>query len=165
MECFSPDCPNPVFFQFTWGWGTPAACCREHQVHAQQVHDSQERGKISFTPIDPNAEIVPLGRDERTQLIAGRMSAEQEADEVKARAAQLYNLNTELQGEVRRLRARNQEADLQLKDRAADIERISGERDEALANLADAQTELERVQMLLPRDAPATPRDRPNIVG
>jgi capsule polysaccharide export protein KpsE/RkpR len=165
MDCFSPDCQNPVFYQFTWGWGVPAACCREHQVHAQQVHDAQERGKLTFAPIDPSAEVVPLARDERTRLIAAQMSAEQEADEVKTRAAGLYNLNTELQGEVRRLRARNQEADLQLADRAADIERLTVERDEALADLHDAQTELERIKMLIPRDAPPTPRDRPNVVG
>ena len=157
MNCFHADCPDPVFFEFTWGWGEKAACCRGHQVHAQQVHDSQERGRIAFSPIDPNAEIVPLARDERTRLIAAQMSAEQEADETKVRAAQLYNLNTELQAEVRRLRARNQEAYLQLKDRAADLERLATERDEALADLADAQTELERIKMLIPREAPETP--------
>lgn len=165
MDCFSPDCQNPVFYQFTWGWGEKAACCREHQVHAQQVHDSQERGRIAFSPIDPDAEIVPLGRDERTQLIAARMSAEQEADEVKGRAAQLYNLNTDLQQEVRRLRARDQESQLQLADRDAKIEQLTEEKDDVLVKLHDAQQELERVQLLIPRDAPVTPRDRPNVVG
>lgn len=165
MDCFSPDCKNPVFYAFTWGWGEKAHCCREHQVHAQQIHDSQERGKITFAPIDPNAAILPLERDERTQLIAARMSAEQDGDLVRTRAAALHNANTELQQEVRRLRARDQESQAQIQDRDAKIERLLTERDDALVKLNDAQEELERVTLLIPRDAPNTPRDRPNVVG
>ncbi|HEX7235467.1 MAG TPA: hypothetical protein VF405_00820 [Gammaproteobacteria bacterium] len=165
MDCFSTDCQNPVFYEFTWGWGAPGACCQAHQVNAQQIHDAQERGKIAFRPIDPAAAVLPLERDERTQLIARAMSAEQDGDAVRARAAELYNLNTELQQEVRRLRARDQEAQLQIQDRDAKIDRLMTERDDALVKLHDAQQELQRVTLLIPRDEPTTPRDRPNVVG
>jgi hypothetical protein len=163
MDCFSPECKNAVVYNFTWGWGTPAACCADHRVHAQQIHDAQERGKLTFVPIDPDAVKVPLGRDERTQLIAAKMSAELDGDQVRARAAELFNLNTELQAEVRRLRARDTESQAQLKDRAADVERLLTERDDALASLHETRTELERITLLVPREAPETPRDRHTV--
>jgi hypothetical protein len=152
-----------VLYRFTWGWGAPAACCAAHQVHAQQIHDAQDRGKIAFSAIDEDAVKPALGRDERTQLIAAKMSAEQDGDAVRARASELFNLNTELQAELRRLRARDLESQEQLKDRAADIERLLTERDEALASLHEARTELERVTLLVPRDEPTTSRDRPTV--
>jgi chromosome segregation ATPase len=160
MNCFSPDCENPVAYTFTWGWGAPGACCAEHRVHAQQVHEAQARGLITFAALDPDADKPKLTRDERTQLMAAKMSADQEADEVKARAAQLYNANTDLQAEVRRLRARDAEAGRQLEDRKADLDRVMKERDEALADLHEAQTELERIKMLVPRDEPPASRAR-----
>jgi len=165
MNCFSTDCKNPVVYSFTWGWGAPAACCAAHQIHAQQIHDAQDRGKIAFAVIDEDAVKVPLGRDERTQLIAAKMSAEQDGDAVRVRAAELFNENTSLQAELRRLRARDTESQAQLRDREADIERLKTERDEALASLHETRTELERVTLLVPREAPATPRERPHTVG
>ncbi len=164
MDCFSPECKNPVVFAFKWGWGEPAKCCAAHRVNAEQIHEAQGRERISFNVIDPAAVALPLERDERTQLIAAKLSAEQDGDLVRTRAAALHNANTELQQEVRRLRARDQESQLQIQDRDAKLERVMVERDEALANLHDAQQELERITLLIPREDPATPRDR-HVVG
>lgn len=153
--CSEAGCKEPAQFTYVWAWGEQGACCSLHRTHVQQKCDQLDRGNMNFTPIDPNYR-PPVSRDERTQLIAAKMSAEQETAEVRARAGELYQENAKLVDEVRRLRARNQEGDAQLADRKADLERVTAERDRALADYQEASAEVARLKPLVGRPAPVT---------
>ena len=160
MQCSETGCDRPVVFSFVWPWGDQASCCGEHRTHVQQKSDALGRGQISFTVLEPNKP-QPLGRDERTQLLARSLSAEAETVNVKARAAELYNSNAELTAECRRLRAQNAELKSQVADRTAEVEQVARERDDALADAGEAKLERERLEKLIrpsPRDDTRWPK-------
>lgn len=156
QPCTEDGCGSEAIFTYVWPWGDQGHCCARHQIVISQRSEALGRGTINFTALDPGRPQA-ITRDERTRLIAERMSTEQDLVEVKARSAELYQINTELQSEVRRLRARNTEIEAQVKDAREDLQKVIGERDEALADLHDAQTEVRRLQALLPR-APQPPQ-------
>jgi hypothetical protein len=160
MKCFQDGCENSVAYSFVWGWGAPGHCCEPHRIHAQQVHDAQERGPISFSTLDPNAKAPSITRDERTMLIAAKLSAEEELVQVQAHAANLHNECEGLRADMRRTAARNVDLEQRDKDREKDMQRVIRERDEALMKLHQATGELERTKRLIPRDP--TPG---NVVG
>lgn len=96
-----PD--RPAVARFV-GCGTEGLASSEYMALLRQIAQQTEQ-PLEFVslPVAPD----PLTRDERTQLLAARMSAEAETEEVKARNRDLYNLNTDLKAEVRRLNASN----------------------------------------------------------
>jgi chromosome segregation ATPase len=157
LQCTENGCQQEANFTYVWPWGEQGNCCATHQVVVGQKATQLDR-QITFTAIDPNRKPA-LTRDERTGLIAARMSAEQELVDVKAQGAQLYTSNTELAAEVRRFRARETELNRQLADARETAETALKERDDALADLHEAQTEVKRLQAILPR--PAQPPQQP----
>jgi hypothetical protein len=159
--CSEEGCKEPALFTYVWPWGVQGACCSLHRVHVQQRSDALDRGQVNFTAIDPGR-TAPLARDERTQLIAARMSAEQDHAEASARGAELYRANNELTDQLRRSVARNNEVEAQLRDRKADVDRLTAERDRALADAGEAQTEVARLKPLVAREplAPSFPPAR-----
>ena len=159
MKCFKAECEKPLVYSFVWGWGEHAHCCEAHKVEAQQIHDAQERGQLTFQHLDPAAAVAPVTRDERTLLIAARMSAEEETEQVKVRAAELQNDCVALKDETRKLLARNVNLEQQIGIAREQRDQAVTERDEALATLHETQEELRRTKLLIPRDPP------PNVVG
>jgi hypothetical protein len=149
-KCFGTDCDRPVVYSFQWGWGDQAHCCEAHRVEAQQIHNAQERGMLTFTPLDPH-QVAPLHRDERTLLIAGRLSAEEDTRQVQVRAAELHNDVVALKDETRRLLARNVSLEDKLGTVTGERDRAIGERDNTLATLHETTEELRRVRLLIPR--------------
>lgn len=153
VGCFEAGCSAPVVFSFVWPWGEPAFCCATHRTHAQQKSDALERGQLSFTVLEPN-KTPAVTRDERTQLIAARMSAEEETVQIKTHATTLHNEAERLRGELRIVTARGLELERQVSERSAALTQVVHERDTALADLHDARRELDRIKMLIPRDPP-----------
>ena len=149
QHCTEVDCKQEAVFGYAWPWGDPGACCAMHQVVVNQRATQLER-QVTFAIIQPMGP-PPIQRDERTQLIAAKLSAEEELVEVKARAATMYQQNGDLGAEVRRLRARDTEAQAQLKDSRETVERALEERDNALADLHEAQLEVDRLKAILPK--------------
>jgi len=149
--CTEAGCTNVAAFSYVWPWGEPGACCSNHRLHVQQRAENLGRGAVHMTAVDPHF-VPPITRDERTQLIAARMSAEQETKDALARGAELYALNTRANQECQRLRARNEEAEAQLTDVRAQLDAVIGQRNEALAAAGSAQREVERLKALLPKD-------------
>lgn len=150
LMCTEKDCLKVAAFSYVWPWGESGACCHDHRLHVMQRSENLGRGPIHFSPVDPHY-VAPITRDERTQLIAARMSAEQELKDALSRGAELYNENTRVAEECRRLRARNTEADAQLADARSTVDRVVGERDAARADAGEAQLEVERLKAILPR--------------
>lgn len=159
---FDKGCREPAVFSFMWPWGEACTCCSLHRIHVQQRSDSLERGPINFTVLDPHKP-VSLARDERTQLRASIMSLEDELRDAKARGQEFYVMNTQLADEIRRLRARAAELESQVKDRTAERDQAMLERDNALADASDANTEVSRLKALMPAPAPSLSSWRPSL--
>lgn len=146
--CTQPGCSEPATLTYVWPWGEPGACCAAHRIHVSQKCDALGRGQVSFSTIDPNA-VPVLTRDERTQLRAQVLSLQDECTEVKARGVELYKSNTDLANEARRHRVRNTDLEARVKDLEATLAETTKARDQARADLADAQTETQRLDLLL----------------
>lgn len=74
--------------RYQWAWGETGVCSqRGQQMLEQQSKNLKQR--ITYLPlVQPVAE--PLKRDERTRLIAEKLSAESERDETLERNSRLY---------------------------------------------------------------------------
>jgi chromosome segregation ATPase len=121
---------------------------------------SLSRG-LSLAPLG-NAAPVPLTRDERTQLIAAKLSAEAEADEIKQRSAQLYQQNVDLTNQVQTLTLQRREANGTIKELTRDLEACRTELDTKTAELADALDEVQRLTTLA-TFAPSSPTPVPSF--
>lgn len=146
--CSEKGCEKPADFRYRWPWDKEDRfCCATHRMLVEQLAPQLGRAVPAFIQVEPNRP-KPITRDERTQLIAARLSAEEELIDVKARGAELYKQASELAGEVSRLRARNASVESQLSDAAAAVRQAAVERDNALAALQEAQQEIERLRTL-----------------
>lgn len=148
VMCSEKGCANTAAFSYVWPWGEQGACCHSHRLHVQQRAENLGRGVPHFVAVDPNY-VPPITRDERTQLIAAKLSAEAETADVKLRNATLYDGHTKLSQECKRLRDLNEQGVAQIADQAALIDRLISERDAARADAATAQAEVERLRLLL----------------
>lgn len=156
--CDQRDCKHPATVAYRWDWGEAGQCCQEHALLAAQTSVSLSRN-VSLTPL-ASAAPAPLLRDERTQLIAARMSADAEANEIKHRSAQLYGANVDLTNQVQTLTLRNREANAALKHHATELEALRTELDAKTGELADALDEVQRLTTLCtfaPSSAPPAP--------
>lgn len=145
ITCTIDGCPKNATHTFVWPWGSPGACCDEHVVIVRQRAESTrgEMGTVSFSRLDPDRP-PSVTRDERTQLIAAKLSAEAETEEVKLRAERLFANNTELSKELRLLRVRCDQYEANARELLADLEAAKKERDDALVLAHDARVEAER---------------------
>lgn len=138
-----PDEPAVALYQWPWdGPGSSGACSLKGQQILRQQAANLKR-QVSFLPL-ANAAAPTLTRDERTRLIAERLSAESERDETSQRAVRLYEQNTAISAELKALKVREAEAVAQLKDAREDLH-------QAGLNVSKLQSELGRVSDLLAR--------------
>lgn len=150
--CSHDGCNSPAEFAYVWPWGTPGQCCPAHRHYVSQRASQLNRGEVHFTVLDPNKP-VPFLRDERTQLRAKLITAEEDMQAAHARSAQLFQQNGELAAENRRLKARTMRLEALLKDEQTDHELTKAARDNALADAGAAQKEVSELQAMLPRGA------------
>lgn len=156
--CDQAGCTKPATLSYRWDWGEEGACCQEHGLLLQQKSVNLSRG-VSLTPL-VSAPPLALTRDERTQLIAAKLSAEAEADEIRHRSAQLYQQNVDLTNQVQTLTLRNREANGALKQRETELEALRTELDAQTAELANALDEVQRLTTLC-TFAPSSPTPVP----
>lgn len=100
-----PD--RPAVARFT-GCGTQGACSAEYQFQLRQIAE-QTNQPLDFHPLAVAA--PELGQDERTQLLAARMSADIETGKARDRARDLYNQNNELKEGLRKATLRATQAE------------------------------------------------------
>jgi hypothetical protein len=143
------ECNEPAVARYRWPWGDEGTCCATHQFLL-----NQKAGNLSqtcqFSPINPP--LPPLGRDERTQLHAARLAAEDELREVQARGRQLHEQCEKRGAELIAKHARVQTLEGLVKATEERLARVELERDEALSKLASTTDELELVKGLLPKE-------------
>ena len=148
------QCTEPAVFSYSWDWGQTGVCCAKHQFVLNQKARHLKR-HVAFTRLGP-VQPAPVTRDERTRLIAAKLSAEAETGDVKLRALDLSQANEKLAQEVRRLTLLNGEQASQLKDARVTVDQLAKDRDAALHKLAESADELLRVRQLL--DAATAPK-------
>lgn len=140
------DCKSPAAHSYHWDWGTGGVCCQAHSLLLQQTADNLSR-KVSIAPLGA-AQPAALTRDERTLLMAAKLSAEAEADEIKARGAELYRQNVELTRQVQTLTVKNREANQLIEAADEELQTLKAKLDETLADLGNVTDELQRMQTL-----------------
>lgn len=152
VMCDEPGCNAVAVVAYRWDWGKQGHVCAEHQAQYSQRQSNLKR-TVTFAPIAPAAAPL-LTRSERTQLIAAKLSAEAECDEVKARGVELYNQNADLARQLGSLRIRHTECEAQLKDAAVRVAQLEVKLTEREGELAEAVTEIGRLKALVPREQP-----------
>ena len=149
--CDQADCKQPAALSYRWDWGTTGACCQEHGLlltqTAQNLSSHDLKRHISLAPLE-NAAEAPLERSERTALIAAKISAEAETEEIKRRAGMLYQQNVDLTGQVQVLTLRHREADAQLADARGKVDVLESKLKRREIDLGTVTDELQRLQTL-----------------
>jgi len=130
---------------YSWDWGEKGVVCAQQATILQQI--AQQVGRnVQLTPLQDVP--VPMGRDERAQLLARALVAEEEIDVVKARGLELYRANQQIAAELRLAKVREAEANAQMVDALSQAKRLEAQleaRDREHARLAD---EVERLRLL-----------------
>ena len=144
--CDHPGCDRPAVLGYQWEWGEKGVRCAEHSMLLQQTAEQINR-RVSVFPLQ-NLPAAPLQRDERVALIAGKLGAEAELEEVKARGANLYQSNVDLTRQVTTLTMQHREARALVEDRDAMIEKLEAELLSTRSNYAELVQETERLRTL-----------------
>ena len=162
LKCTIDNCEKDATHTFVWPWGVPGACCDGHVVIVRQRAESTrgEMGMVSFSRLDPDRP-REVTRDERTQLIAAKLSAEAETEETKLRAERLFSSNTELSKELRLLRVRVSQYEADAVALRAELEQAKKERDDAVVLAHDARVEAERFGVF----SEVTPAESPKALA
>lgn len=145
--CSVGECTQHATHSYTWDWGEAGYCCSTHLVTLRHRMQSLDR-VCTFVALQPGAP-TELAHDERVQLHARVLAAEDEVKIAKARNLVLFQSNETLTVEVRRLHAEAEELRSQVADARAEAEQLTTEKMKALADLADSNHELARLQGLL----------------
>lgn len=119
------SCDKPAVYGYQWDWGEQGLACAEHAALLQQTATQLSRTVNVFPLQRVNPE--PLTRDERTRLKATALVLEEELEEAKSRGLDLYRVNGQLRNDVQLHKVRNTEAEAQLKDAHAEINRLNNE--------------------------------------
>jgi hypothetical protein len=145
--CSVDQCGEPAVFSYVWDWGEAGYACAKHAAVLQQTAKNLKRN-VTITALAPGAP-QQIGRDERTRLIAAKLAAEAETEEVKVRNAQLYQANRELTSELGRQRACIEELESQHHDLRAELEQVTKEKMTALRDLGELETDRARLEGML----------------
>jgi hypothetical protein len=156
------DCDKAAVFAYVWAWGESGVCCAEHAAVLQQVAGNLGRS-ITLTSLVTAPQ--PLQRDERVRLIAEKLAAEAELEEVKKSGADLYNDNHKLTLQVQSLTTRKTALELQARDSDRKAAELDARCQELEAVNADQLQELERLRRLVkfanPSEPPSSPAPTP----
>lgn len=148
-------CEEPATHSFRWEWGEEGSCCAACAPLLVQAGTNLSR-TVAIRPIDASAAVAPLQRNERVQLIAAKLSAEAELEEVQQRGSQLYLSNVDLTQQVQTLKMREREHGTILEEKDDQIERLSTDLERRERELSEVTTELQRLRVLAQFN-PSTP--------
>ena len=145
MNCTVDGCTLEAQYAFTWPWGTPDFCCPRHVVVVQQQSKTTRGrfGAVAFAPLNPDR-VREVTHDERVQLIAKRVAAEQERDDAHIRSTKLHEANKKLSDDVRAHKLRCEQLQAEVKRLLDQIDALITERDAALVLASKAREEAER---------------------
>ncbi len=145
--CNWKGCTKAATHTYRWEWGEEGPCCSECITLLQQTSVSLSR-TVTTRPISPAATEGPLTRTERTNLIAAKLSAQAELEEVLQRGHQLYQANVDLTAQVQTHVMRAREHASIVAEREEQIERLETDLERRERELAEATSELQRLRVL-----------------
>jgi predicted nuclease with TOPRIM domain len=123
---------EPATMSYVWPWGEEGVCSPKGQMLLMQKGQSLERVPM-FAPLADAPEPM-MERSERTRLIAEKLAAEGETEEVRRRSSRLYDDNVEISRDLAELKARfaNQSGILddvraELSQAHSDVSRLAAE--------------------------------------
>jgi septal ring factor EnvC (AmiA/AmiB activator) len=142
--CTEQGCNETALYAFTWDWGESGYCCGMHAVTIR--HRSLALGRVAtLTALRPGA-VSPVTQDERIQMHARVLAAEDTVVEIKRRNSDLFEANKELTAEIRRLRIEVSQLTSQVQDARAEAAQLTGEKMAAVKQLAETNHELARLE-------------------
>lgn len=140
-------CEEAATQSFRWEWGEEGKCCDACAPLVQQASVNLGR-TVSIKPIDASAAIVAVTRNERVQLIAAKLAAQAELEEVQQRGAALYQSNVDLTAQVQTHVMRAREHAAKVKELDEQVQRLSTDLERRERELAEATSELQRLRVL-----------------
>jgi hypothetical protein len=146
-KCDVDGCDKDAVWIYTWAWGDTGHCCAVHGMLLQQKAKNLKRA-VTLAPL-PNIAAPALTRDERTQLHAARLAAEDETREAKERTATLYSQAQVLTSELGTQRRALEELTRQYAAAQDEHARLTAAHHEALAELATRADEIVRLRTLV----------------
>jgi hypothetical protein len=155
-------CEEAATQSFRWEWGEEGKCCGACAPLVTQAATNLGR-TVSIKPIDATANQPAVTRHERVQLIAAKLAAESELEEVLQRGQQLYQSNVDLTAQVQTHVMRAREHATIIAEKDDQIERLATDLERRERELADASAELQRLRVLA-QFAPGTePTERSRV--
>ena len=145
--CDIDGCGEPATHSYVWAWGQAGYACSRHVALIQQQASNLKR-QVTLTCLQPGA-ASQITRDERTKLIASKLAAEGETEDVKARNLDLYNANRALSQEIVRQEVALRELQSQADDLREELEQVTKEKMSALRDLASSEHERARLDGII----------------
>jgi len=144
--CSAPGSTELASYAYRWEWGETGYCSETYRQQLEQLARNLKR-KIHFDRL-ATAPVTPMTRDERTKLKAQFLVAEEERDEAKKRAAELYEQNAKLAQQIQLLTVRERELKAQVKDALAERDEAERAAETAEMKWADQSEELQRLKLI-----------------
>lgn len=141
-------CPEErAIARYVWSWGEEGFCSHKGKFLLDQQAKNNKQS-ISYLPL-VQAVPEPLKRDERTRLIAEKISAESELTEVLERNARLYAQNTEIGSQLQNLKVRDAEAGRQIQDLKIELAETQAQLTQEAVTKGKLSVELQKANELL----------------
>lgn len=140
-------CEEAATHSFRWEWGEEGSCCAACAPLVTQAAGNIGR-TVAIKPLDATAGVAPVTKHERVQLIAAKLAAEAELEEVQQRGASLYQSNVDLTAQVQTLTMQARERETHVAEKDEQIERLSEDLERRERELAAAQQEVQRLTVL-----------------
>jgi hypothetical protein len=133
--------------QYIWAWGEEGFCSVKGQFLLNQKAGNLKR-TIQFIPL-ANLPPAPMMSDERTRLIAERLSAQSELAEVNERNSRLFASNTELASQVREFRIRDEAAVAEIGNLNSELAEVKAAHSKLSLDRQEIAEQLGRANVLL----------------
>lgn len=133
--------------RYQWAWGETGFCSQRGQQMLQQQSKNLKQ-VITYLPlVQPVAE--PLKRDERTRLIAEKLSAESERDETLERNSRLYAQVTDFGSQLKTMKLEHEAVVEQNSDLTRQLSMLEGQFSRQSVQLGQVVDELQKANLLL----------------
>jgi hypothetical protein len=152
--CTWKGCNNPASHRFRWDWGEENFVCPSCIPLMQQTAGNLQRS-VAFVNLDQGAP-APVSVSERAHLMAGKLSAEAELQQVQVQGHELYKSNVALTQQLQTHVMQARERDALIKRKDEEIQELSERLQTREKDLGEAHAELQRLRTLVPFvDAPS----------
>lgn len=140
---------QPAVVRFQWPWDGPQSQGHASSRYLAELRQMEKNLKRQCIFTEVQKQDQPLNRSERTQLIAAKMAADGEADEVRRRNSELFQTNTELSARIKHEETQNAQAVIQIAELEAQKRSLADAVAKAQSETAVANEELQKAQKLL----------------